>query len=86
MEDSFGDRVLNKTLQRVEKISDRLTERFGGVKPFDKEAVSEEELLYQYEMERQNPNLMLQRLQKDGWDKTDKYIYDLEQLKLKRRK
>ena len=86
MEEAFGDRVQNKTLAKVERISNKIAERFKNAQPFDKEAVSEEELLYQYEMERQNPNLMLQRLQRDGWEKTDKYIYDLEQLKARRRK
>jgi len=86
MREAFGDRVLNKTLAKVERISDKIAERFKNVQPFDKEAVSEEELLYHYEMERQDPNLMLQRLQRDGWEKTDKYIHDLEQLKQKRRK
>ena len=74
------DEVVNELLERQRLVKQELVRRFKKTNPFRMEKISPEERLYQYEQEKQNPQLMIERLKRDGWDKTDQYIYDMEKL------
>jgi len=43
------DRIMDKMLNRIERVSDKMAKEFKGTNPFDKEPVSNDEALYEYE-------------------------------------
>lgn len=79
MKDNIYDKVLEKTLKRVEMASDRIAKQFKNVKPFDKEPIPKKELLDYYEMLTAEDMQYL--VQQHGEDVINGFIADMEQYK-----
>lgn len=81
MKSNIYDSVLEKTLARVEKATDSIAKNFKNVKPFDKEAVSNKEMLFWYnDLSRDD---MIYLLKRHGGEKLNDFIYEMEQIKEK---
>ena len=79
MKRNLYDDALNGVSDIVELVSDSVAKEFKGVKPFDKEPVSEDQQLAEYMA--MNSQMMDERLQRDGIEATNAYIQQMEELK-----
>ena len=73
------DRINDKILNRIERVSARMTREFKGANPFDKEPVSKEEILYYYN--QLTPEKMNELIQTHGRDTVNQMIAEMEGLK-----
>ncbi len=76
------DDALSGVSEIVELVSDGVAKEFKGARPFDTEPVSEEKQLAEYMA--MTPELMDERLQRDGIEATNAYIEEMEDLKWRR--
>lgn len=76
------DRISDKMLARIERVTNRMTREFKGTVPFDKEPVSEDKQLAEYM--NMNTQMMDERMQRDGAEATNMWIENMENLKNKR--
>ena len=82
-EESIYDAALKGIGDIIEEVSDSIAIEFKGKKPFDKEPVSNEEMLYHYN--QLTPEQMDNLIQTKGRDAVNEMIYKMEQLKQRRR-
>ena len=79
MRDNPYDRVLEKTLKRVNNASDRIGKNLKGVKPFDKEEIPKRELLQSYmTLTSEDMNYLIQT---HGEEAMNSFIYEMETYK-----
>lgn len=43
------DRIMDKMLNRIERVTDKMADEHKGTNPFDKEKMSRDDLLLEYE-------------------------------------
>lgn len=82
MKDNIYDNVLDKTMKRIERASDRIAKNFKNVKPFQKEPLKNKELLLSYEM--LTPDDMNQLISRHGRNAVNEFIGEMEQEKVRR--
>ena len=79
MNEGFGNRIQGKIEKRVDRIADKMGSRFKNIQPFDTERISPEQQLYDYG--RLQPQDIASMIRQHGPDATDKFIFEMEQLK-----
>lgn len=79
MEKSILELAVDELIERQRLVKDELRQRFKKTKPFRMEPVSEDKQLSEY-MEM-TPELMGERIQRDGAEVTEEYIGRMESLK-----
>ena len=67
-------------LQRIERVSDRMSTDLKGTRPFDKEVESNREKLLPYEEITSNP-LLVQQLRASMGEAFDQYSLEMESFK-----
>ncbi len=82
MKDNLYDKIMDKTYSRIEKVSDRISHNFKNVKPFNKEPISEKDMLDSYGM-LTSPD-MEDLIKRYGYDEVNDFIGELELLKAQR--
>lgn len=75
------DRVTDRMLARIERVSDKMTQEFKNTNPYDKEPISEDQQLSEYMA--MTPETMDERLQRDGIEATNAWIEEMEDIKAK---
>lgn len=81
MKENYGDKVLDGVVKRVEQVTNRLTSDFKGMKPFDKEQIPNEDLMYAYDhLGMEDMDYLIQQ---HGRDAVNQIISEME---TKRRK
>lgn len=88
---NFYDSVLDGVFELVEAVSGGISSEFKGANPFDKEKVSKEEMLLEYDQMGQSysdgdTTLYDTKMSQLGEDGMNRYIQDMEQLKAKFRR
>ena len=83
MKENLGDKIVDKMKERLALTRTRLASIYKTTKPFRMESISKEEALYEYE--HMGMEDMMNRITRDGEDATNQYIYEMEQLKRRRR-
>ena len=81
MKTNIYDTVVEKTLNRIEKVSDRIAANFKGVTPFNKERMPTKDLLNAYQS--LTPEDMNSFIQTYGRDTVNNFISEMEMLKQK---
>lgn len=82
MEQSIEDKAVDKLIQRFARFEDKLRSKYKGVKPFRQMPVSNDEMLVQYNMMReQDFDAMAQKVGTQG---TIDFINKMENLKARR--
>jgi len=76
MKENQYDEVLSRTLERVDKIAERLSKSFKNVKPFAQEPIPMKELMQSYQA--LTPDDMNLLIVKYGQDKVGEFIRDME--------
>lgn len=82
LETSLYDEVVDILLERQRLLKSELAERFKKTKPFRMTPVSNDEALVKYNM--LTPEQVDELVATDGRDATNKYIFEMEQLKKRR--
>jgi len=80
MRENPYDKVLDKTMKRVENATNRIAKNFRGVKPFDKEPIDNKELLKYYE--GLTPKDMSYLVQTHGAEAMNDFIYEMEMTRI----
>lgn len=75
------DEALSGIGEIIELVSESISKEFRGTNPFDKEPMSNEEMLLEYD--QMTPQILQQRVQRDGAEATNIYIGKMEGLKQK---
>ena len=79
MKPNFGDLVLSKMMDRIEKASDRLAIQYKNIKPFDSTKVSSQSMFDTYSgLGIEDMNKLIQKY---GEDVVSEYIYDMEKIR-----
>lgn len=86
MKENVGDKVVDLLHKRREAVRAKLQQQYKNVKPFRMQPVSDEELLSEYEQLGQEPERMNDLISNYGEDVVGEFIFEMEKLKLKRRK
>ena len=79
MKDNIYDTVLERTVNRIDMVSDRISKNFKNVKPFNKQPVDPVEQVYQYN--QLTPQMWSSLRQSMGDQIVNEYIYKMEDLK-----
>ena len=79
MKENVFDKVVERTVNRIEMATDRIGKNFKGVKPFDKEPVTDADKLYGYN--QITPDMFMDLRQSMGNDVVDDYIWEMEEIK-----
>ncbi len=75
------DTVLDGVNKRIEQVSDKLADRFKGIKPFNKEKIPRRELLQYYNgLDVRDMEYLIQR---HGYDTVNSFIGEMEAMKAK---
>jgi len=82
MKENPFDKVVDKTLSRMESVSDGLAKNFKGMKPFNKEPIKNRDLMNAYNS--LTPQEMQQLVQTYGTDTINGFIGEMENLKMRR--
>ncbi len=83
MKEGRYDRVLNKMMQRIEGVTDKLVGEFKSTKPFDTKPVSTKDRIYDYvQLTPQDIQFARQHF---GNEVVDTYLQNMEKL-LRRQK
>jgi len=81
MKENIADGILSEVVDLIGKASGYLKSEYGKSKPFAKQKVSTAERLYEYDQFRQQPETMDAKIEREGADAVNQYIYEMEQLK-----
>lgn len=86
--DNIGDLVLAETMKIVGNVSDYLAVQYKNVRPFDKTPISNQEQLFNYDIQYgpDNPKAvenMQALVQKEGKDKVNEYLFRIDQIRSK---
>ena len=82
MQPNLYDSVLEQTLARIQKATDRIGQDFKNVKPFDKEPISKDELLYYFkDLSLEDMNYLVQT---HGREAMNEFISEMEEYKRRR--
>ena len=76
------DRIMDKMLNRIERVTDKMAGEFKGTNPFDKKPVSNDDLLLEYETK--GFETFSQIANEQGLDAAIAYRDKMEQLKTRR--
>jgi len=79
MRENPFDRIVDKTMARVERVSNKIGRDFKNMKPFDKEPVSDEDMLASYDM--LTPEDMGSLIQYHGEEALNEFIGEMEMKK-----
>ncbi len=82
MKENVFDGVVDKTLNRIESVSDKIAKNFKGMKPFNKEPIKNKDLLNAYNS--LTPQEMQTLVQTYGTDSINNFIGEMENLKMRR--
>jgi len=82
MKENPYDRIAEKLESRMERLDTKIGSHFKDMKPFDKEPVSNDELLYIYE--NMTPEDMNYLLQTHSRDDINQKLYEMEKIKKRR--
>jgi len=77
--ENIADNILGRMNKRVEAVSNRLSEQYKGVKPFDAQEVKPEDQLYWYE--QLGVQDMDYLIEKYGRDTINTYVFNMETIK-----
>ena len=84
MKDSKQDIIVDRLLERFGKVKQELARQYKGVKPFRREAMSNDEVFYIYD------NASLEDMQyvidTYGREAVNQRLFEINQLKARRRK
>ena len=84
MKENLYDLALAGIGEIIEEVSESISKEFKGANPFDKEPISNDEMLLQYNM--LTPDKMNELIQTHGREAVNQMIMEMETLKGKRRK
>jgi len=73
------DRINDRILRRIERVSSRMTKEFEGSNPFDKEKVDNNTLLYTYNTK--GYEIFAQKAEREGMESAIAYRDEMEELK-----
>ena len=79
---SIYDEVLSGIVGIIEEVSDDIAKEFKGKAPFDREAIPEDELLYEYNT--RGGQAFRQIADTQGMEAATNYIRKMEELKRKK--
>lgn len=82
MKENIYDLALEGISEIIEEVSESISREFKGTKPFDKEAISDEEMLYDYNT--RGFEIFSQLADSQGLAQAVEYRDKMEEIKLKR--
>lgn len=82
--ENMGDRIIEKLHERRETVRGKLRQGYKGVKPFRMEPIDNNELLFYYN--GLSPDDMNYLVTTHGEEKVGEFIFEMEQMKQKKRR
>lgn len=82
MKENPFDRRMDKLLDYTNHISDKMDKEFKGMKPFDKEVISDEDMYKSYKM--LTPTDMAFLIQKHSYEEVNEFVREMESYPMRR--
>jgi len=79
MKKNIYDSALDGVSEIIEAVSESISKEFKGANPFDKEPISDDEMLNEYNT--MTPEILSERITREGEEATNEYIRRMEELK-----